>query len=110
MRSGSVHLTLFLLCVLTSTVVAQTFLKTISTFAGTGSSAYSGDGGAPTSAAIGVIYRASVDSTNNWVYFCDAGNSRLRVVNKTSNTIHTVAGTSTAGFSGDGMFQFLVIN
>ncbi len=72
----------------------------ISRVSGTGTSGYSGDGG-PASAAI-LSY--PVDLTNDAygnLYICDAGNSRIRKID-TNGIISTIAGTGTAGFSGDG--------
>lgn len=73
---------------------------TISTFAGTGTSGYSGDGAAATSAKLNNPVGVAVDGSGN-VYIADFGNSVIRKVN-TSGVISTVAGTGTAGFSGDG--------
>jgi uncharacterized protein YjdB len=72
----------------------------ISTIAGTGTSGYSGDGGAGTSANLALPFRVAVDGPGN-VYIADFLNSRVRKVN-TSGVITTVAGTGTNGFSGDG--------
>ena len=43
----------------------------------------------------------SVDDSGN-VYIADAGNNRIRRVNKSNGVIYTIAGDGTAGFSGDG--------
>ncbi|MCD6012195.1 MAG: repeat containing protein [Flavipsychrobacter sp.] len=73
---------------------------TISTFAGTGASSYSGDGGQATAATFIGTSGITVDGTGN-VYFADVTNHRLRMIN-TSGIISTVAGTGTAGYGGDG--------
>ncbi|MGP8214097.1 MAG: gliding motility-associated C-terminal domain-containing protein [Bacteroidia bacterium] len=72
----------------------------ISTFAGTGTSGYSGDGGLATAAKLYYPASVAVDASGN-VYIADNSNNRIRKVN-TSGTISTVAGDGTAGFSGDG--------
>jgi len=73
---------------------------TISTVAGTGSAGPSGDGGAATSANIYNPYDTTVDSSGN-VYIAELSNHRIRKVS-TDGTISTIAGTGSAGFSGDG--------
>jgi trimeric autotransporter adhesin len=72
----------------------------ISTFAGTGSAGYSGDGGAATAAKLYYPARVAVDGVGN-VYIADYGNNRIRRVNS-SGVISLVAGSGSAGFSGDG--------
>ncbi len=72
----------------------------ISTFAGNGTTGYSGDGGAATAAKLGIITSVACDASGN-VYISDYGNSRIRKVNS-SGIISTYAGTGTSGFSGDG--------
>ena len=72
----------------------------ITTVAGNGSTGYSGDGGAATSAELHGVYGVAVDASGN-IYIPDFYNNRIRKVN-TSGIITTVAGTGTAGYSGDG--------
>lgn len=72
----------------------------ISTFAGTGVKGFSGDGGPATAAEIYYCYALGTDASGN-VYIGDQANHRLRKVN-TSGIISTIAGTGTAGYSGDG--------
>ena len=72
----------------------------ISTVAGTGTAGFSGDGGAATSAQLDNPYGVAVDGASN-LYIADGDNNRIRKVNSSGN-ISTVAGTGTAGFSGDG--------
>ncbi len=74
---------------------------------------YSGDGGMATNAGLnlpamyvvnGVLYvvpaGVAVDTQENF-YIADAGDSRIREVG-TNGIINTIAGTNSAGFSGDG--------
>jgi DNA-binding beta-propeller fold protein YncE len=71
----------------------------ISTFAGTGSAGNSGDNGPPSSAVLNSPEDVKVDTVNNLVYIADSLNSRIRVVNRTSNIIKTlVNGIGTGGF------------
>ena len=72
----------------------------ITTFAGTGVWGSSGDGGAATSAQLYGPYGLSVDISGN-VYIADQYNHKIRMVNSTG-IITTIAGTWTAGSSGDG--------
>lgn len=72
----------------------------ITTIAGIGSGGFSGDGAAATAAKLTSPSGVTVDSAGN-IYIADAGNNRIRKVN-TSGGISTIAGTGTAGFSGDG--------
>lgn len=72
----------------------------ITTFAGS-SIGFSGDGALATSAQLKTPKGISIDTLNNLVYIADSGNHRIRVVNRTSNIITTIAGTGTAGFNAD---------
>lgn len=72
----------------------------ISTFAGTGNCNLSGDGGLATNARINNPRGLAFDAAGN-LYIADRSNHRIRKVNKITNIITTVAGTS-GGFSGDG--------
>ena len=72
---------------------------TITTFAGTGTGGFSGDGGAATSAKLSYPGGVAVDSGGN-VYIADTGNARVREVT-TGGTISTVAGGGFL-FLGDG--------
>jgi len=75
----------------------------ISTFAGTGSYGYSGDGGPATSALFrnpqGVGLSAT---TGDVVYVADTYNNRIRKIVVSTGVISTFAGTGSYGYSGDG--------
>jgi sugar lactone lactonase YvrE len=71
----------------------------ITTFAGSGSSGYSGDGGPATSALLSAPEAVAVDNSGN-LYIADTGNSRIRKVNS-NGIITTLAGNGTPGYSGD---------
>jgi uncharacterized protein (TIGR03437 family) len=70
----------------------------ITTVAGNGTSGYSGDNGAPTSAKLYAPEGVAVDSAGN-LYIADSGNNRIRKVS--GGLITTVAGNGTQGYSGD---------
>jgi uncharacterized protein (TIGR03437 family) len=74
----------------------------ISTIAGNGNSAYSGDGVLPTSTAVDQPQGVTVDAAGN-LYISETSSSRVRKVNA-QGIISTVAGLTqkTTGFTGDG--------
>jgi List-Bact-rpt repeat protein/centrosomal CEP192-like protein/NHL repeat-containing protein/beta-propeller repeat-containing protein len=85
----------------------------IATVVGTGTSAYSGDGGPATSASLNNPNGVALDAAGN-IYIVDAGNNRIRVVNTGASAItvagvtiqpgniSTVVGIGTRGYTGDG--------
>jgi hypothetical protein len=83
----------------------------IYTVAGTGTGAFSGDGGPATGAELNSPRRVTVDGAGNLV-IADRGNNRIRVaaaatgtfygIPMTAGNVYTVAGNGTYGFSGDG--------
>ena len=72
----------------------------ITTVAGNGTQAFSGDGGPATKAGIGIPPDVAIDGAGN-LYIVDRGNNRIRKVD-TSGTISTFAGNGTMDFAGDG--------
>ena len=72
----------------------------INTYAGTGTSGYSGDLGPATAAQIAHPFDMKV-GPDGAVYFIDGGNNVVRRI-ATDHTISTVTGNSIAAFSGDG--------
>jgi sugar lactone lactonase YvrE len=73
--------------------------ETVTLFAGTGGSGYSGDGGPATAATLSFANGLVFDKTGD-LYLND-NNYRIRMIDS-HGIISTVAGTGTAGFSGDG--------
>jgi trimeric autotransporter adhesin len=71
----------------------------ISTFAGTGVSGYSGDGGPAINAKLAGPIGIAADAAGN-IFVADNLNNVIRKIN-TSGTITTFAGNGTAGYSGD---------
>ena len=76
----------------------------ISTVAGsaTGTGGFGGDGNAATGALLAFPMGIAVDTNGN-IYVCDFWNNRVRKITVATGTITTIAGTGTAGFSGDGL-------
>jgi sugar lactone lactonase YvrE len=72
----------------------------ITTFAGSGSIGFSGDGGAATSAALYYPAGIWIDSAGS-LYIADQDNDRIRKV-APSGIISTIAGNGNGAFSGDG--------
>ena len=80
-------------------VVASTGI--ITTIAGTGTEGYSGDGGQATSAQLNTPMAIALDAAGN-VYVADSQSNRIRKITVSTGVITTIAGTGTAGYSGDG--------
>jgi uncharacterized protein (TIGR03437 family) len=72
---------------------------TISTFAGTGTAGYSGDGGPAASAQLNGPLGLALDSNGN-LFVADTGNNVVREISSNGN-ISTVAGNSLAGYMAD---------
>jgi len=72
----------------------------ISTVAGNGIDAYSGDGGLATNAAFSDIQAVAVDAQGN-LYIADSDNRRIRKVTP-AGIVTTIAGIGIEGYSGDG--------
>lgn len=73
----------------------------ITTVAGNGIAGWEGDGGPATSAKLFYPTAVTVDSSGN-LFVADLLNNIVRKVDAASGVISTVAGTGTAGLSGDG--------
>jgi sugar lactone lactonase YvrE len=74
----------------------------ISTYAGTGTAGYGGDGGAAASAVLNNPSCLAIDNNGN-LYVCDTANNRIRMITPGGGTITTVAGNGTEGYSADGV-------
>ena len=73
----------------------------IGTVAGTGKAGFAGDGGLAVDALLNEPYEVRFDRAGN-LYFVEMKNHVVRRVDRRTGTISTVAGSGTAGFSGDG--------
>jgi sugar lactone lactonase YvrE len=71
----------------------------ITTIAGNGTTASTGDGGPATLASLNFPTGVAADAAGN-IYIAEHGGNRVRVV-RPDGTIDTFAGTGSAGFSGD---------
>jgi hypothetical protein len=72
----------------------------ITTFAGTGTLGWTGDGGPATAARVTEPSDVKVDAAGN-VFIADLNNNCIRKVSS-AGIITTIAGTGTAGYNGDG--------
>lgn len=72
----------------------------VSSFAGSATPGFAGDGGPASAARLNVPQGVALDADGN-VYIADSGNHRIRRVN-TNGVINTIAGSGTRGFAGDG--------
>jgi hypothetical protein len=73
----------------------------LNTVAGNGQWIYRGDGGQATASPLFLPMGGAADATGN-LYLSDSNNQRIRFVSAATQTISTLAGDGTAGFSGDG--------
>ena len=90
-------------CVFISVAILQVSVsaQVVSTFAGTGSAGYSGDGGPAVNAELNNPNSFAIDNRGNF-YITDPNNSRIRKIDP-SGIITTFAGTGVAGYNGDGI-------
>ncbi|MBS1525535.1 MAG: T9SS type A sorting domain-containing protein [Bacteroidetes bacterium] len=73
----------------------------ITTVVGNGIAGYSGDGGLPTHAELNQPAGMYIDKQGN-MFIAEWMNGTIRKISATTNTITTVAGNGTQGYSGDG--------
>jgi sugar lactone lactonase YvrE len=73
----------------------------VTTIAGTGEAGFSGDGGPAEDAQVNFPQDMEIGPDGN-LYFADANNHRVRMIDLSTNVITTVAGTGEEGYGGDG--------
>src|SRR5262245_22481053 len=90
-------------CDLDNQRIRRLDLKTrkMTTIAGNGQRGYSGDGGPAIDASLNMPHEIRFDAAGN-LYIVERDNHTVRMVQQNTRIISTVAGTGTAGFSGDG--------
>lgn len=87
--------------IIRKTLLTGTTPNPISTVAGVpGSAGYSGDGSPAINAQLNDPHGVQVDPAGD-IYISDSGSQVVRKVNVATGNISTVAGTATAGFTGD---------
>ncbi len=74
----------------------------ITTLAGTGEAAYGGDGGPAAGAGLAEPNGLAFDAVQLHLYITDVADNRVRVIDLSTGTIATFAGTGAAEHSGDG--------
>src|SRR5262245_32536795 len=101
---GVMHISRFALWLLLLAMWADVGLAAqeniITTVAGNGHGAFTGDDGPATEASLNMPGSVAVDARGN-VYVADWQNQRIRKINP-AGIISTVAGNGRRGFSGDG--------
>ena len=75
---------------------------TITTLAGAGEAVYSGDGGAAAQAGLAEPNGLALDADERHLYIADVADHRVRIVDLSSGTIATFAGTGKPEHGGDG--------
>lgn len=86
---------------ITSLMCCPSRAQTINTIAGTGTSGFSGDGGAATLAMLSQAWGLEIDPATGDIYFSDFQNYRVRKINS-SGVVTTIAGNGSSAYSGDG--------
>lgn len=76
--------------------------NTITTFAGTGTAGFSGDGAAATAAQLNNVRDLQLGPDGR-LYLADTENHRIRAIDLATGVIDTVVGTGTPGTKGDGL-------
>jgi NHL repeat len=74
----------------------------ITTFAGTGTKGFSGDGGPAAKAEFGTVIQVALDPAAKHLYVADIDNKRIRRIALDTGIVQTVAGNGKAGKPEDG--------
>ena len=74
----------------------------ITTFAGTGTKGFSGDGGPADKAEFGTVIQVALDPSAKHLYVADIDNKRIRRIALDTGIVETVAGNGKAGKPEDG--------
>jgi len=80
---------------------------TITAFAGTGTSGYTGDGGPASAAQFAFVTKEALPSGGlaidaGHLYVSDSGNARIRRIDLATGIIESIAGNGFPGYTGDG--------
>ncbi len=97
-----IRLLMMLVCLVSGTIASHA--QFISTYAGTDTAGYTGEGGYAVNARMRTPYGVAVDKAGN-VYISDYENNCIRKVTAATGIITTIAGQQfgvTAGYTGDG--------
>ncbi len=98
--TATLGILLAVICAASSAPSAHAQASYIYTLAGNGFIGYSGDGGPATQAELNQPNSSVIDTAGN-LYIADSYNNVIRRVAATTKLITTIAGTGTAGYSGD---------
>ena len=74
----------------------------VSTFAGTGTQGYKGDGGPAKDASFSGIYSLSFDAGQENLFLADLENRRIRAIDMKSGVVRLIAGNGQKGVPADG--------
>ena len=74
----------------------------VSTFAGTGTKGFGGDGGSAEHAQFGSVINVALDPRADHLYVADIDNRRVRRIHLSSKRVETVAGNGSKGVPADG--------
>lgn len=75
---------------------------TVSTFAGSGTPGFAGDGGPASAAQLRQPHSIVIEPTGRFLLICDTGNHRIRRIEFATGVIETLAGTGERGPTPDG--------